>query len=312
MQSNQLQLDKKLLLAPMAGVNDPIFRSICKRFGAFLTYSEMISAKGLEYGSAKTFNMLSYEENEPPLAVQLFGKDPKSLAEQAFQLEQKLADSLALIDINMACPARKLISKGEGAALLKQPQLAARIISDVVNATTKPVTIKIRKGFNVNDDVAVQFAQIAQECGAAAVAIHGRSAAQMYHGRADREVVRVLKHSVSIPVIATGDVFSSEDIRSYLQDYNADAIMIARGAQGNPWIFAGLKPTFEQRIKIAREHTLRLANLMPRRLSSMRKHISWYLKGMPDASAIRKAVNSCVLLSDYEKFFLQIKAGLGQ
>jgi nifR3 family TIM-barrel protein len=290
----------------MAGVNDPIFRGICKRMGASLTYTEMVSAKGLEHQSAKTRQMLAIPPSERPAAVQLFGKDPATLAEQARWIQAHCADEVALIDINMGCPARKIAGRGEGAALMKDPELAERILRRVVEAVSLPVTVKFRKGYELDESSAVAFAQRAESCGVAAVAVHGRTARQLYHGLSDRELIAQVKAAVSIPVIASGDVFDARDIRSYLEDYGADAVMVARGARGNPWIFAGTQPTLTERVRVAHEHTVGLARALPHRLSSMRRHIAWYFKGTPHATSIRRAANSCACLRDYEALFEQI------
>jgi nifR3 family TIM-barrel protein len=299
--------NKSLFLAPMAGVNDPVFRLICKRMGADLTYTEMISAKGMSYGNARTFDMLTIEAGEKPVAVQLFGSEPEVLARQAAEIEQRLGSAVALIDINMGCPARKIAGKGEGAALMKDPQLARCILEAVVGAVETPVTVKFRKGYGLAEDTAVEFARMAEQAGVFAVAVHGRCAEQLYHGKSDREIVGRVKQAVQIPVIASGDVFCQQDIEDYLDVYHADAVMVARGAQGNPWIFSGVKPSLEQRVCIAREHACGLAQLFPRRLSSMRKHIAWYFKGMPQASAIRTAIQTCSTIHDYQALLDRIE-----
>ena len=290
----------------MAGINDPVFRLICKRMGAGLTYTEMISAKGLEYNNLKTFDLLCIQDEEKPVAVQLFGKDPTTLSEQAKMLECHYGDAVALIDINMGCPARKIVSKGEGAALMKDVKLAEQILRAVVGAVRLPVSVKFRKGYEMGDDTAVDFARMAESCGVAQLAVHGRYACQQFHGVSDRELIYRVRRSVAIPVIASGDVFTSADISQYLTEYQADAVMVARGALGNPWIFTDRAPTLKERVATAREHTEGLAALMPHRLPSMRKHISWYFKGTTHASSIRRTVQSCVHLADYEALFDQI------
>jgi len=296
----------QVFLAPMAGINDPMFRLICKRMGAGLTYTEMISAKGLEYNNQKTFDLLCIQDEEKPLAVQLFGKDPVTLSEQAKMLECYLGDALALIDINMGCPARKITSRGEGAALMKDVKLAEQILCAVVGAVRLPVSVKFRKGYEMGEDKAVEFARMAESCGVAQLAVHGRYACQQLHGTSDRELIERVKQAVAIPVIASGDVFTTADIKQYLTKYHADAVLVARGALGNPWIFADRVPTLEERVQTAREHTEGLAAMLPHRLPSMRKHISWYFKGTPHAASIRRAVQGCVRLSEYEGLFRQI------
>jgi nifR3 family TIM-barrel protein len=327
-----------VLLAPMAGVNDPVFRGICKRMGADLTYTEMVSAKGLEYGSARTETLLVLGEGERPAAVQLFGKDPDTLAEQARRLEAQYQQDIALIDINMGCPARKIAGKGEGAALMKDLPLAERILRAVVAAVRLPVTVKFRKGYEADEDSAVEFARMAETCGVTAIAVHGRTARQFYHGQSDRALIGRVKAAVSVPVIASGDVFTYEDIREYQEDWGADAVMVARGARGNPWIFSTQEhggtgiaapgragegpavseptgegsvmpaPTLEERVRVAHEHTVGLAERFPYRLPSMRRHVAWYFKGTPHASAIRRAAQDCKTLLDYEALFEQILA----
>jgi nifR3 family TIM-barrel protein len=297
-----------LLLAPMAGVNDPVFRGICASFGADLTYTEMVSAKGLEYGNAKTATLRAVGSDEGRVAVQLFGKDPATLAGQARRLEEEYGAGIVLIDINMGCPARKIAGKGEGAALMREPALAEAILRAVVGAVGLPVTVKFRKGYELDDDIAVDFALMAESCGVAAVAVHGRTARQLYHGASDREVVGRVKQAVSIPVIASGDVFAREDIRAYREDFGADAVMVARGARGNPWIFSDADPSLEERVRVAHRHVVDLARLMPRRLTSMRRHVSWYFRATPHAAAIRRAANDCGDLRDYEALFEQILA----
>lgn len=299
-------LGGSVYLAPMAGVNDPVFRSICKRLGADLTFSEMVSAKGLEYKSEKTENLISISEEESPAAVQLFGKDPFTLADQAQLLEERYGDDLALIDINMGCPAHKIAGKGEGAALMKDPALAERILKAVVSAVGLPVSVKFRKGYELGDNSAVEFARMAQCCGVSQIAVHGRYARQFFSGQSDRELIAQIKLAVSLPVIASGDVFNRSDIDAYLTDYGADAVMVARGAQGNPWIFNDEAPSLQEKVAVAREHTRGLADRFPRRLSSMRKHIAWYFKGCEHASNIRCSAQSCSTLEDYETLFERI------
>jgi nifR3 family TIM-barrel protein len=252
--------------------------------------------------------MLMMTDEEKPVAVQLFGKEPEVLAQQASELEQRYASDILLIDINMGCPARKVAGKGEGAALMKDPARAERILKAVVAAVKIPVTVKFRKGYGRDEETAVEFALMAESCGVAAVGVHGRTAYQLYNGKSDRTLITRVKQAVSIPVIASGDVFSSEDIHSYREDYGADAVMVARGAQGNPWIFRGDVPTLEERVRIAHEHTVGLNQLLPHRLASMHRHISWYFKGTEHATAIRRAVHACQTMLDYEELFEQILA----
>jgi nifR3 family TIM-barrel protein len=292
---------RPLLLAPMAGVNDPVFRCLCKRQGAALTTTEMISAMALHHGNGRTEEMLAYEAEEAPFAVQLFGRDPEVMAAQAAGLQARLGACLALIDLNMACPARKVVASGCGAALMRDPALARSIISAVAGGVSVPVTVKMRKGFANHEDSALEFAKMAQKAGASAVTVHGRCAEQFYHGFADRQVIRTLAAALDIPVIASGDVCSHADAMEYLE-LGASAVMVARGARGNPWIFNAPgqdAPSLSQRIAMAREHAQRLYALSPRRLVWMRRHMAWYFKGLPEAASLRRCLNSCQELPDY-------------
>ncbi|MDR2957706.1 MAG: tRNA dihydrouridine synthase DusB [Coriobacteriales bacterium] len=317
--------DRSVLLAPMAGVNDPVFRSICLNLGADLCYTEMISAKGLSFANIKTAELLAIGQSEDRLAVQLFGRDPAILADQAITITERLGDSLALIDINMGCPAKKITSQGEGAALMNDPVLAGRIISQVVAAVSVPVTVKLRRGWLDGLETAVEFARIAEVCGAQAVAVHGRWARQLYQGQADRTVIGRVKAVVCIPVIASGDVFSVEDALDYFDNQGADAVMVARGALGNPWLFRDIKTALLrqadnnseaineklaliERITVARQHLLDLAEQFPHRLVTMRKHLAWYFKGVKGATAVRRSLYNCHNLADYLRLLDEIMA----
>jgi nifR3 family TIM-barrel protein len=300
---------KPVVLAPMAGVNDPAFRALCKRMGAALSYTEMISTKGLSYGNTKTDDMLMCVDDELPLAVQLFGNEPHIVAAQAQEIERRMGNKLALIDINMGCPARKVAGKGDGAALMRSPERAFEILSAVVTQVQVPVTVKFRKGYELHENTAQDFALMAEEAGVAAVAVHGRTAQQMYRGKADRSVIDCVAKALRIPVIASGDVYTQADIQDYFSR-GAAAVMVARGAQGNPWIFspAIAPPSLEARLAVAWEHTSRLYELKPDKLVSMRRHIAWYFKGLPHAAALRRSLNSCVTLQDYEKLFEELRS----
>ena len=302
-----LAFSSPLLLAPMAGVNDPVFRAICRRMGAGLTYTEMISAKGLAYNNARTQEMIAGLPEDRPYAVQLFGYEPEVLAEQAHALEEQLGSDLALIDLNMGCPARKVTSGGSGAALLLEPELSARIVAEVSAAISVPVTIKMRLVSTQSEDT-LAFAEKMVKAGAAAIAVHGRTAEQFYTGTADRAIVEQLTSALEVPIIASGDVFTKADAQEYLER-GARAVMIARGARGRPWIFAEDEPDLTGIIAIAREHTTRLYNWEPRKHVWMRKHLAWYFKGTPIATSIRKAVQSAVSLEDYLTILDNCEAG---
>ena len=301
---------RPLFLAPMAGVNDPAFRGLCKSQGAALTYTEMVSAKGFSYANPKTLRLLELtaeEARDASAAVQVFGHEPAVLSAMAAWLSSEYAGQLALIDINMGCPARKVASKGDGAALMRNLPLAEAVISAVVAAAAGlPVTVKFRSGFCANELNAVEFAQMAEAAGAAAVAVHGRTAVQGYTGLADKSVVAAVRAAVAIPVIASGDVFTLADADEYFDRYGASAVMIARGAQGRPWVFSGEEPDLEGRLGFARAHLEGYAALGTRDLSAMRKHLAWYLKGFPEAAKTRAAINSCRTLADYESLLAAV------
>lgn len=313
----------------MAGWTDVVFRTICKRMGAGLTYTEMVSAQGLEHGSAKTEEYLAVSEEEGQVAVQLFGNDPGVMAHQAALLNQEMGGKLAAIDINMGCPARKVVRKGEGSALMKTPELAARIVESMAGASSAPITVKFRRGYARGDDTAVEFAKAMEAAGAAAVCVHGRYAADMYHGHADWDVIRRVREAVSIPTIASGDLMSARAVSECFDATGADAVMIARGAQGNPWIFAQTAEllrlraegeadgrdggdastwqpapiSLEERLRIARMHTRMLAERDRRTVVHMRNYFMPYFKGIPGASFLRGQVVKCATLSDFERFF---------
>jgi tRNA-dihydrouridine synthase B len=304
----QILARNNVLLAPMAGITEAPFRGICKRLGAGLTYTEMISVKGLHYNrdSPASQVLLSFSADEVPCAVQLFGSEPEMMAEQAAELIASLGDDIALIDINMGCPVTKVVKKGEGSALMCEPVLAAAIVSAVMAACAGvPVTVKIRKGWDAETVNAVDFARALEAAGAAAIAVHGRTRAQFYKGAADLDVIAQVKAAISVPVIGSGDVFSADDAVAMLERTGVDGVMVARGAQGNPWIFREAHalidhdvvlpgPTPFERIDMARQHADALVAFGGERaFVRMRKHVSWYIAEMPGASAVRAKVNDC-------------------
>ncbi len=233
--------DNPLLLGPMAGWTDAIFRGICKSFGAGLTCTEMISAMGIHYRDKKTLEYLELADSEDIAAVQLFGNNPDIMAQAAVFVAERLGDRLAAVDINMGCPARKVVRKGEGSALMETPELASRIISRVVDAVDLPVTVKFRRGFKRGRENAVEFAKMTEASGASAICVHGRYAEDLYHGKADWDLIARVVDAVSIPVVASGDMMDPVSVKRCLDVTDASAAMIARGAQGNPWIFARTK-----------------------------------------------------------------------
>ncbi len=305
-------------LAPLAGVGDPVFRELCHEQGAGLTYTEMVSAKGLHYQNEHTWQMLSLASNEDYAGVQLFGHEPHIMAEQARAIEDCWQDRLALIDINMGCPVAKVVKKGEGAALMKTPELAAAIVSAIAAAVSVPVTIKCRMGFDgpavvdaeqKSDGVGAytglcDFARRMEQSGADAITVHGRYAQQMYRGKADWDAIAAVKQAVDVPVIGNGDLRTQEDIAVRMAQAGTDGVMVARGAQGNPWVFSGHVPSQRERIDCARRHVCGIYEISGQRgLARVRKHVAWYLAGFPYATAIRARVMQCERTEDFEELF---------
>lgn len=306
--------ERRFLLAPMAGVSDEAFRTLCCEQGADLTYTEMVSAKGLSYANEKTRHLLHLAEGEDQVAVQLFGHEPDVMADQARWVEQEMGETLAYLDINMGCPARKIVSKGDGSALMKTPDLAAAIVRAVSAAVEHPVTVKFRRGWAEGDETCVEFARRMEDAGAAAVAVHGRYALQLYRGRAEWDAIARVKAAVSIPVVGNGDVKCGADAVALVERTGCDAVMIARAAEGNPWVFAQCKaalagepepakPSVEERIAMARRHARLLAEREGRNIVRMRKHAMWYMTGLPGAAAARAKINACVSVEDFDRVF---------
>ncbi len=309
----------RVLLAPMAGVTDTAFRMLCRECGADLVYTEMVSAKGLSYANNKTRHLLNLAPEEDLVAVQLFGHEPETMAAQAIWVEDTLGSRLAYIDINMGCPARKIVSKGDGAALMENPKLAASIVAALVKAVTHPVTAKFRKAWAEGDETAVEFARQLEAAGVAAVCVHGRCAKQLYRGVSDHGVIARVKQAVSVPVIGSGDVRSGTDAVALIHDTNCDAIMIARAAEGNPWVFSQVKavlagesetlqPSVHERIEMARRHTRLLASYDATVLVRMRRHAMHYVAGLPGASVARARFCSCSSVEDFDAVFDELLA----
>lgn len=301
--------DLPILLAPMAGVTDISYRALCKELGCDFTYTEMVSAKGLFYGGVGSAALLETDPIERPCGVQIFGREPELMAEIARRLCEDSVGELALIDINMGCPAPKITGNGEGSALMLEPALAGRIIEAVAKASTLPVTVKFRKGFDESHVNALEFGRMAENSGAAMVTVHGRTRAQMYSGRADWDIIGEVKAALSIPVIGNGDVFTGADALALRAHTGCDGIMVARGAQGNPFIFAEIKaalageaytqPGEAQRLAMARLHLQRaVAHKGQRAVIEMRKHVAWYLKGVRGAAALRAKANEAATLEE--------------
>ena len=306
-----VELENNLILAPMAGVTDLPYRLICRSMGCGMVVTEMVSAKAILYKNKNTKTLLEVLPQERPAAVQLFGSDPDILGEIAAQIEDGPYD---MIDFNMGCPVPKIVGNGEGSALMREPKKVEQILSSMVRHVKKPVTVKFRKGFNDTSVNAVEIAKIAESCGVAAVAVHGRTREQYYSGKADWEVIRQVKEAVKIPVIGNGDVFQPEDAEAMLKRTGCDGVMIGRGAKGNPWIFSRTQHYLETgeilpgpSVAEIRDMILHHGSLLSQykgekmAMREMRKHMAWYTAGLPHSAALRNEINQIETLDEMKQ-----------
>lgn len=305
-----LILENNIILAPMAGITDLTFRTICKEFGAGLVTTEMVSAKGLYYKDKKTADLMKTTEFDRPVSLQIFGNEADIMA---YVVETIINDmeNIDVVDINMGCPAPKIVKNGDGSALMKSPKLAGEIVKKVKNVSKKPLTVKFRSGWDANSINAVEFAKIIEANGADAIAVHGRYRDQFYSGKADYNIIKQVKDSVKIPVIGNGDVFSVDDAKRLVKETNCDGIMVARGVLGNPWLIKNLvnamngvddifEPTPIQKLEMLKKHIKMLNKELPEKLTvlEMRKHAAWYIKGLKNSSEIRSRINTIDNLED--------------
>lgn len=315
MKIGNVVLENNVILAPMAGVSDLPFRLLCKEQGVGLTSSEMVSAKAISFHNKNTEALLETAPQERPVSLQLFGSDPDIISEMAAYIEERPFD---ILDINMGCPVPKVAGNGEGSALMRNPKLVEEIISKTASRIKKPVTVKIRKGFNEQEVNAVEIARIAEASGAAAVAVHGRTREQYYSGTADWDIIRQVKEAVKIPVIGNGDVTSPQKAKQLLDETGCDGVMVGRAAQGNPWIFKKITHYLATGELLPRPDKAEVRDMMLRHarmqieykgeyigMREMRKHVSWYTAGYPNSAKLRGVINAVESYEELEALLME-------
>ena len=312
-----IDFNDKIILAPMAGICDLPFRLLCKEQGCDIVYTEMISAKGMYYNNKNTDPLLMTDDREKPVGVQIFGSEPRLMAEQAKRIEDR---GFAFIDVNMGCPVPKIVNNGEGSALMKTPELIGDIVNELVNVCSLPITIKIRSGFNEENKNAVEVAKIAEKAGVTAIAVHGRTREQYYHGKADWNIIKEVKNSVKVKVLGNGDVASAEDYLRIKEETGCDSVMIGRAAKGNPWIFADIKEYLKSGKHLERPKIDEVCDMMLRHarlmieykgeftgIHEMRKHVAWYTQGMPNSAKLRARINGIETYREIEELINKLK-----
>lgn len=317
----EIEIENRVVMAPMAGITNMAFRKIIKEFGAGLVYSEMVSDKAICYGNPKTIEMLQVDEKEHPVSIQVFGGDIDSIVQAAKFIDEH--SNCDIIDINMGCPVNKVLKADAGSKLLLYPDKIYTIVKGVVENVKKPVTVKIRSGFDINHINAVEVAKLIEKAGASAIAIHGRTRSQMYEGHADWNIIKQVKQAVKIPVIGNGDIKSVDDAKRMLETTGVDAVMIGRAALGNPWLIKEvvdvmergqefIEPTYNEKIKQCLEHGKRLMQIEPEKLAmnQMRGHAPWYIKGLPSSAKIKDRLSKINTYQELEDILTEYKVYL--